>query len=91
MPKRRNKGALWASIFGLGISAAMYGMKRGRGRGLSEPIANTVKKFTPNVNMERFGNMAKNITPNLNIDKMDNAALAEFSEELLESSLRNNK
>ncbi|MGJ7912738.1 hypothetical protein [Neobacillus sp. LXY-1] len=91
MPKRRNKGTLWASLFGLGISAVVYGMKKGRGREFADPIANTVKKLTPNVNMERIGNITKNITPNLNVDHMNNAALAEFSEELMESALNNNK
>lgn len=75
--KRKNRGALWASIVSLGISAAVFGITKGRRKITSLPIQNIVKNFTPKNN---------------NINSMDNAAMTEFSEELLESALnKNNK
>ncbi|MDR6998447.1 hypothetical protein [Neobacillus niacini] len=76
--KRKSRGAMWASLFGLGISAAVYGVTKGK-RKISVP---------PLQNMQ---NMVKTFTPKTNISMMDNAALTEFSEELLESALRNKR
>ncbi|WHY89978.1 hypothetical protein QNK12_20165 [Neobacillus cucumis] len=76
--KRKSRGAMWASLFGLGLSAAVYGVTKGK-RKISAP---------PLQNMQ---NMMKTFTPKTNINMMDNAALTEFSEELLESALRNKR
>ena len=74
MPKRKSRGTMWASLLGLGISAAVFGMKRGKRSDITRPIQNAVRNFTPKTN----------------INLMDNAALTEFSEELLTSALNNN-
>lgn len=73
--KRKNRGAFWASLLGLGISAAVFGVTKGKRKMTAQPIQNMVKNFTP-----------KN-----NINMMDNSALTEFSEELLQSALNKNK
>jgi hypothetical protein len=72
--KKSNKGAMWASIIGLGLSAAAFAVTRGKRTMPSLPIQN----------------MMSNLTPRSNIGAMDTGALTEFSEELLESALRDN-
>ncbi|MED3563623.1 hypothetical protein [Bacillus xiapuensis] len=84
--KRKNRGAMWASLFGLGISAAVFGVTRGK-RKISVPPIQNMQNSVQN-NMQ---NMMKNFTPKTNINMMDNAALTEFSEELLESALKNKR
>lgn len=74
-PKRKSKGTMWASLLGLGLSAAVLGVTRGKRKDITRPIQNAVKNFTPN------------LSPKANINLMDNAALTEFSEELLSSAL----
>ncbi|WHY75557.1 hypothetical protein QNH20_15620 [Neobacillus sp. WH10] len=74
-PRRRNRGAMWASLLGLGLSAAVVGVTRGKRKNFELPFQNAVKNFSPKTNL----------------NLMDNAALTEFSEELLASALKNNK
>ncbi|MGG3468967.1 hypothetical protein ABES02_15970 [Neobacillus pocheonensis] len=76
MPKRKSRGALWASLVGLGLSAAVFGVTKGKRKDFALPIQNAVKSMAPNFN---------------NINRMDTAALTEFSEELLESALNNKR
>ncbi|WP_144546980.1 hypothetical protein [Bacillus sp. X1(2014)] len=73
--KRKSRGAMWASLLGIGLSAAVFGVTKGKRRDLALPIQNMVKNFTPKANLSL----------------MDNAALTEFSEELLMSALNNKK
>lgn len=75
MPKRKRRGAMWASLFGLGLSAAVFGVTRGKRKDIALPFQNVVRNFTPKTN----------------INLMDNAALTEFSDELLESALNNRR
>lgn len=70
--KRKSRGNMWISLLGVGISAAVFGLTRGKRKNIVQPIQDVVQSFTP-----------KN---NININ---NTALAEFSEELLASALRN--
>ncbi|MEC1525291.1 hypothetical protein P9D43_25165 [Neobacillus niacini] len=70
--KRKSRGTMWVSLLGVGISAAVIGLTRGKRKNVSVPFQDVVQSFTP-----------KN---NININ---NTALAEFSEELLASALRN--
>lgn len=70
--KRKSRGNMWISLLGVGISAAVFGLTRGKRRNIVQPFQDVVQSFTP-----------KN---NVNIN---NTALAEFSEELLASALRN--
>ena len=69
--KQKNRGALWASLLGLGISAVVYGVTKGKRKIPTLP----------------FQNMVKNFTPGNKINLMDNSALTEFSDELLASAL----
>jgi hypothetical protein len=73
--KRKRRGTMWASLLGLGISAAVFGLTRGKRKNMIQPIQHLVQSFTPKTNLNH----------------MNNTALAEFSEELLASALRNDK
>ncbi|MCM3568945.1 hypothetical protein [Neobacillus mesonae] len=86
MPKRKNKGAVWASLAGIGIGAAVYGMKKGKSKDMDLPKFGTMKNITSPIK-----DSVKNIVPKMNINNMDNAALTEFSEDLLQNALNNNK
>lgn len=80
--RRKNRGAMWVSLFSVGIGAAILGMLTGKRKDSSMPMNNIMKNFTP-----------RNLTPKTNINMMDNAALTEFSEEILSNALntRNNR
>ena len=69
--KRKNRGAMWASLLGIGLSAAVFGVTKGKRKDLALPIQNVIK----------------NLAPKTNLNQMDNAAITEFSEELLMSAL----
>ncbi|MCM3692530.1 hypothetical protein [Neobacillus niacini] len=73
--KRKSRGAMWASLLGVGISAAVFGLTRGKRNNIAVPFQDVVQSFTPKTNL----------------NGMSNPALAEFSEELLASALRNDK
>ncbi|MFF2450659.1 hypothetical protein ACFVSW_26805 [Neobacillus sp. NPDC058068] len=73
-PKRKSRGAMWASLVGIGLGAAVFGAARGRRKTLALPLQNAVKNFSSKINF----------------NKMDDAALTEFSEELLTSALNKN-
>ncbi|WP_462411811.1 hypothetical protein [Neobacillus sp. Marseille-QA0830] len=98
MPKQKSRGTMWASLLGLGISAAVFGLTRGKRQDMALPITKVMNNMTsssPNENRigqkqqdsGKMGNLVKNLAPNFNLNQMDNAALAEFSEELMESAL----
>ncbi|WP_223595590.1 hypothetical protein [Neobacillus bataviensis] len=76
MPKRKSRGAMWASLVGIGLSAAVLGVTKGKRKDMALPIQNAVKNMVPKFN---------------NINTMNTAALTEFSEELLESALNNKR
>ena len=73
--KRKSRGTMWASILGLGISAAVFGLTRGKQKYNTQPFQNLLQSFKP---------MNK-------VNQMNDVALTEFSEELLASALRNDK
>ncbi|MFJ5763021.1 hypothetical protein ACIQAA_28680 [Neobacillus sp. NPDC093182] len=70
--KRKNRGTMWISLLGVGISAAVFGLTRGKRKNIVRPFQEVVQSFTPKKNIN-----------------INNTALAEFSEELLASALRN--
>jgi hypothetical protein len=70
--KRNNRGTMWISLLGVGISAAVFGLTRGKRKNIVQPFQEVVQSFTPKKNIN-----------------INNTALAEFSEELLASALRN--
>src|SRR3954447_2819133 len=65
--KRNNRGMMWASLLGLGVSAATYGLKRNQNRNMLRPVQNVMS----NIRMRTAGNM-----PNV-------AAITEFAKELV--------
>ena len=65
--KRNNRGMIWASLLGLGVSAAAYGLKRNQNRNMLRPVQNVMN----NIRMRTTGNM-----PNV-------AAVTEFAKELV--------
>ncbi|PFO04746.1 hypothetical protein COJ85_10800 [Bacillus sp. AFS076308] len=77
-PKPKSRMPLWASLVGLSLSAALFGITRGKRSDFALPFQNAVKNFSEKTKL-----------PSLNV--MDNTALTEFSEELMESALNNNK
>lgn len=83
-PKRKRKGAIWASLAGIGLGAAVYGMTKGKRNDMALPIKGSIKNFALPIK-----DSMKNFVPKMNINNMDTAALTEFSEELLESALNN--
>ncbi len=84
MPKRRNNGAIWASLAGVGLGAAVYSMTKGKRNKMALPFKDTLKNLaTP------LKDTVKNFTPKMNSNNMDTAALTEFSKELMTSALNN--
>jgi hypothetical protein len=73
--RRKRRGTMWASILGLGLSAVVFGITRGKRKDIALPFQNLVQSFTPKTNL----------------NNMNNLALTEFSEELLQSALNNDK
>lgn len=56
--KRNNRGMIWASILGLGVSAAAYGFSRNGNKKWKNPVQNSVQNFMN-------GTHAQNVTPHL--------------------------
>lgn len=73
--KRKSRGTMWLSLLGVGISAAVFGLSR-------------VKRKN-NIAVP-FQDVIQSFTHKNNLN-LNNTAMAEFSEELLESALKNDK
>ena len=43
--KRNNRGMLWTSLFGLGVSAAAYGLRRKQNRNTLRPVQNVMNNI----------------------------------------------
>ena len=43
--KRNNRGMLWASLLGLGVSAAAYGLRRNQNRNMLRPVQNVMNNI----------------------------------------------
>lgn len=65
--KRNNRGMMWASLLGLGVSAAAYGLGRNRNRNILRPVQNVMN----NIRIRTASQMPKA------------AAITEFSKELV--------
>lgn len=65
--RRNNRGMMWASLLGLGVSAAAYGLRRSRNKNMLQPLQNLMSNF-------RFQKSAQ--MPNM-------AGLTEFSKEII--------
>lgn len=89
--KRNNNGAMWASLIGLGISAVMFGLNKGQNKGQNKganvPIPNGQSTGT----MGSIQNLLQNNPFKASPSTMNDAAITEFSEELISKALQNNK
>ncbi|MCQ6274892.1 hypothetical protein JMM81_07930 [Bacillus sp. V3B] len=65
--KRNNRGMMWASLLGLGVSAVAYRLRRNQNRNMLRPVQNAVNS----IRTQTTGNM-----PNV-------AAVTEFAKELV--------
>jgi hypothetical protein len=65
--KRNNRGMMWASLLGLGVSAAAYGIGKNRNSNMLRPVQNVLNS----IRTRTAGQM-----PNA-------AAITEFSKELV--------
>ncbi len=65
--KRNNRGMMWASLLGVGVSAAAYGLRRNRNSNMLRPVQNVMNSI-----LTRTGGQMQNP-----------AALTEFSKELV--------
>ncbi|MBO1510161.1 hypothetical protein [Metabacillus bambusae] len=65
--KRNNRGMMWASLLGLGVSAAVFGIRSNRNRNMLRPVQNVMN----NIRTQTAGQM-----PNA-------AGITEFSKELV--------
>ncbi|WP_205439578.1 hypothetical protein [Peribacillus alkalitolerans] len=72
--KRNNRGMLWATLIGLGVSAAAFGIGRNR----QNNIADSAQSLMTDFKLPNLGKMPKM------------AALAEFAEELTPNTMKNN-
>lgn len=43
--RRSNRGMIWASLLGLGVSAAAYGLGKNQNRNMLNPIQNLMNNF----------------------------------------------
>lgn len=65
--RRKNRGIMWASLIGLGLSAATFAFRRNRNNNMLNPF----QKLINNMNFRKAGKM-----PNM-------TALTEFSKEIM--------
>lgn len=65
--KRNNRGMMWISLLGLGVSAAVFGLGRNRNRNMLQPVKNVIN----------------NIRTQSNSQIPNPATLTEFSKELV--------
>lgn len=66
--RRNNRGMVWASLLGLGVSAVTYGWRRNRNGNMLAPVQNLMNNFRS----QNAGQMSKMAT-----------SLTEFSKEIV--------
>ncbi|WP_246041939.1 hypothetical protein [Robertmurraya kyonggiensis] len=66
--RRNNRGILWASLIGLGASAAVFGFRRNGNRNMLAPIQNLTNNVQNNGQMKRMvtaiTEFSKELVPN---------------------------
>jgi hypothetical protein len=80
--KRSNKGAVWASLLSIGATAAVWGMTKGKRKDSTRDNSRDSTK-------QPIRNMLTNLIGNRNIPMMNDAALTEFSEDLINKVVNN--
>lgn len=71
--KQSNRGVMWASLISVAVSSIALLMRRGGNRNTAPSLQNFVNNFTSK----------------RNVPMMDDAALTEFSEELISKAMQN--
>lgn len=68
--RRNNRGMIWGSLLGLGVSAALYGISRNRNRNMLQPLQNLMNNTRMGTflkpNMVGVTEFAKEFVPNKN-------------------------
>jgi hypothetical protein len=69
--KRKNRGMMWASLLGLGVSAAAYGLRRNRNMNSMQQLQSIMNNFRMNKpaqmpKMAGLTEFSKEILPNKN-------------------------
>lgn len=72
--KGTNKGMLWASLAGLGVSAAIYGMRKNGNKDVKQPLQHVMENFrtqSPNqmAIASAIAEFSKELTPDKNLNK----------------------
>jgi hypothetical protein len=82
--KRSNKGAVWASLISIGATAAVWGMTKSK-------MKDSTRDSSKDSTKKPVRNMLTNLIGNKNIPMMNDAALTEFSEDLINKVVNNKK
>ncbi len=77
--QNNNRGVMWASLLSLAVSAAAYVLSRGQ----KQTNEGSTSKTSP------LQNIVSNLAPKNNISLMNDAALTEYSEELISKAIQN--
>ncbi|MBD1380659.1 hypothetical protein [Metabacillus arenae] len=75
--RRRNRGMVWTSILGLGISAVVMGLRGNQNKNFMRPFRNFLTNFQTKNNQNPVGMQNRNafaefsneLSPNMNSDK----------------------
>lgn len=64
--KRNNRGVLWASLIGLGVSAAALGLRRNGNKNILAPVQNVMKNGQIPKMATAITEFSKELIPNKN-------------------------
>jgi hypothetical protein len=69
--RKNNRGMMWGSLLGLGVSAAVYGLSRNKNRNRLQPLQNLINnsRMGQKPNMAGLTEFAKEFVPNKNLLK----------------------
>jgi hypothetical protein len=83
--KQNNNGVMWASLISLAVSAVAYVLSKGLRQNTNENTNTEKRRY----NTPSLRNFVSSITPKGNISMMNDAALTEYSEELISKAIEN--
>lgn len=83
---------MWASVISVAVSAIVMSMGRGFGTGPNNGKRNEQgERERQDQRTPSLQNLVKNFSANTNIPQMNDAALTEFSEELISKATQHNE